>query len=644
MTAPRPTPSPGSVARGQGALGEDLGRAMALLVRLLRAGRGLGGEFPEAAVAELRDSLRAAASVHGTFAVELTASALAAEGGTLIALSPTEDVALDRLGRQGVRGLWFGPTVSGEEISTFLAIASLDASPGEATEEDEATRLADCGLVSMGIELAPDPPIAPRAGGEDLEAASEVASLVCSASQGEEGEEGPPPGEHPELASLASALTEAMERLTPWLAGAALPLLDSAAEGDALRLGAMLAAQITADARRAGLGSCKEHLEELEAWLEARRGTGLAGSIQSSVFTPGMRTLALFTLKRDPAGLAGALAVLRCLPRAEQARALTAVCALPPSFARSQAISELVGRERGSAAELLASVDDQAARAMVRSVRDAAFDEGTEALFRAALGYPDELVRSHAVAWLARSSKTEAAAAVDRGLKDPDATVRAATLHALGTVDRELAASALKRWIEGPSFRAAEMEEKRQGALVYAALCGQAALPLLRSLLGRLNVTGDPRVDELRAAGAAGVGLLGDRSSAKRLAKLAKGRRSEALRAEVSLVLDAWAEGRAPYEEPAAQLRELALDLGLVEAAETDGAAPKAGEGRGSDMPTSVEGVGEIDVIIPYELVGESPAPGALQPTDATIEEMLKAYSFDDLPRDGGERWEDEEP
>jgi len=634
MAGAAPTPRPEIPRAATGVLANDLRETLERLTRVLRAGRGLGGSFSDQAVRELSGWLEAVTGQHGEVTVNVEVDRLAFGTQPMVILTERDDPALFRLHGEGVREIEFRPDLPSAELRALLEVLASE----EGHEEDIVSRLGDAGVRGVTVSLAAADSRTPQATEPDLEGLREAASLVASAlnsldpvvsTSTELG--------HPDLEELAENLDGALERLTPFLAGSTLTVLDRAGSEDQARLSAMVGNQLIADARRSGLAECQAHLEKIEAWLDERKGTDLAEVVSRSLFSAGMRSTALYTLKRDPDGLPGALAILRCLPQREAAKALPTVCGIPPSFARTKGIAALMGGDRAQgAAKLFASVDHQAARAILKAVRDAPLDEGTEALFRAALEYPDELVRALAVGWFVRQGGAQAVPALERGLRDPDATVRTASLFLIGTSSPEVGLPVMRGWLDSAEFRAVDMDEKRRAALVYATVGGPDALPVLRSLLGKLNVTGDAKTDELRAAGAAGLGQLRDEGSRKRITKMSKGRRrSEALLEETGRVLAAWKVGGVPHEDPMPELEELAIDLGLIDPPPD----PEGGKGDLSSEPSiPVDMDDEFDVDIPIDIAGDPLAATSQGPTDDVIKELLEGYSFDDIPTDGGER------
>lgn len=689
----------------------ELTRVFNQLLRLLRARQGRGTGAVEA-LDELHAGLGRLVERLGEVNLRVAVDGLYSGDELILEVSPREDPALFRVFQHGVRHVSFLPGVTREELSSFVEVLSTEFSEVEDVEDDISTLLADRDFEAINFVVvdtfteADEPQARARAAeiddivaaalqrklGDQLTEAgaasggavrfwsadltflqeSSLRDMVTSLPQ--EGQQGNKIELEQQAGMFLESLRASMDHYTPWLPGAAFTLLEGAGVEEGRAVAQLLGSEVVGDARAKGLARMLPQLQEIARWTGKRSDSPVAVAVRRAVFSAGLRAVALKALKgSDEETRLAAIFVVGEIPVEERARALAEISRLQADPGRIDAIRRVMeppGPKLMEVVELIPSMDAEAAAAVLGTLEGEAVRGDLLALHQAALDHPGPRVRALALQWLLRHGDDQAAAAASRGLGDSSEAVRLATLYLLANWEPPFAAHMVHDWFfKRPTLKKADMREKRLAAMVVVKLAGKKAVPRLRKLIHKMNLTGNQHLDEMRAAAVAALGMLGDESVRKKVAKLARSRLcGSALQEEAKLVTSATKVGRRPYAQPLADLVRLALELGLApprsegfERLSLDGGMP-AGEPmvefdviEGEDSTSS--SVAEVE--IPPTMLAvieerEGPTGGlrgrggregtgghgaaagdegaAITATPDLVEELLESFSFDDIP------------
>ena len=295
-------------------------------------------------------------------------------------------------------------------------------------------------------------------------------------------------------------------------------------------------------------------------------------SVSRSVLSRALYLLALSSLKDNAAKASPtSLLVLEHLSSELRGKALAEVCILPAGGARREAIEALMRIEAlplGEVTEIISSIDSEAVRFLLERVEENTPDDELRAFHLAVLEHSDMRIRATALRWIIHRQEGHAGAkdVLRQALYDREEAMRGAALYLLAEKKPSYGVDLLNEWFGGALFKKAGMDEKRRGALVLVHLAGESLLPQMRKQLRKFNVTGDQRVDEMRAAAVVVLGVLDDEESEKKIGKLSRSRLcGPALQEESKHVATAMKAKRAPYADPLKSMRKLALDLGYAE-------------------------------------------------------------------------------
>lgn len=687
------------------------GRELRLTRRQGRAKSGMAGRASSApemesdaqtsqAIAEIHAALGPVLDRYGEIHLRVKIDGLYIGGERVLEISPREDRALFRLFQHGVRQFSFGQGLSLSELESFVEVLTTDPDAFDQVEEDISTLLVDQEFESIHFVVVDTFTEGGIGGAANQHRAADLAELVSAAlretisaqpdivgdgqggtvrflaadvtfleqhdigalvkslrsQQGDDVEQARP---DEELEALGVEVKQAMVRWTPWLPRSVLGALDGATNQEVEALCRLLGSHLLGDAQHFGLASIERELVAVGRWLDDREeGDDGAALVTSAIFSTRLGRIALTALRTgDPEDELAAVDVFRRLSPQDRGKTLVDVCRLPAGPTRAGAITALLRRPRPALEAVLEhflSFDVSAARAVLGALSDATEDE-TEAIgvFQLALVFPDAGVRAESLGWFMDNAGDRAAAALSEALRDEDATVRRVALFLILDRRPSYGSAIVKTWFGSPFSKKLPLDEKRLAACSLAVLAGDSALPLFRKFVRKLNITGDSNVDEVRAASVAALGMLNDVESAERIAKLSKSRLcGQALQEESRRVASALSRGKLPHPDPIEQLRQTAVDAGLLDDIVVDrrdmatiperpGSAPALSPvpapppsfvAAPSSAPTSPPQRPSETPEQPVAPPERAQASSSSAPPETLIEELLQSYSFDDLP------------
>jgi len=696
-------------------LGEDqrkelvsgLSQTLMFLLRLLRSRQGRVTQAPFA-IKELHSGLTSILETHGEVHLKVAVDGLYLGQYPVLATSPADDPAIFRSFQHGVRQFSFLKGLPIKELEAFVDTLSTELKQVHEVEEDlsilladrefeyihfvvvetfsEATggrrrsgaksaELAEVVAAALRQTLTSNPDIVSETSGGTVRFWSAdaaffsddtVSDLVAAMPRSPAGTRAAQPKDDEEIKAFYQELEASLRHWTPWLLRAAIAVLDQADDEEAAEISRTLGAQLLIDARTRGLRSIHGHLEEVLSWL--REGHPAAGIVSRAVLSRALYLLALSSLKDNAAKASPtSLLVLEHLSSELRGKALAEVCILPAGGARREAIEALMRIEAlplGEVTEIISSIDSEAVRFLLERVEENTPDDELRAFHLAVLEHSDMRIRATALRWIIHRQEGHAGAkdVLRQALYDREEAMRGAALYLLAEKKPSYGVDLLNEWFGGALFKKAGMDEKRRGALVLVHLAGESLLPQMRKQLRKFNVTGDQRVDEMRAAAVVVLGVLDDEESEKKIGKLSRSRLcGPALQEESKHVATAMKAKRAPYADPLKSMRKLALDLGYAER------RPESEEPTSSD---DFPRISQFDVdasTAPHRRpkqpekrdpsTASTPPPRRKRKDSATaprrpmiqsteerategrssvppelIEELLEGYSFDDIP------------
>ncbi len=586
-----------------------LSQCLPLLLRVLRTRAPIGGSAFNV-LQELHHGLVDLLKRHHKIDLKLSIQGLSYGKDLAVAMSPKEDPALFRAFQHGIRQLSFLRGLPIDELAALVEVLTSELRQVHEVEDDlsilladrefefihfvvietfsdraggadrsqmKAAELADVVAAALRRTLSQNPDIVGQTSGgtvrfwsADVTFFSDdtLTDLISKLPRSPAEAAAARPHDDDEINALGEELEAGLSRWTPWLVNSALDVCQGADDEGIAAISTMLGSQLLSDARSLGLAEVGSQLEVIGRKLaRGQAPPALAGA----VFSHGLGILALAAIKDgNRSALDTASLVLRRLPPGERAKTLKELAALPPAAPRQRAIVTVMTTEPApiaAATELIAGLDVEAAEATLKLLRDEPLDDERLAFHRAALENAAPRVRALSLCWLARRGGEGAEPALRRALNDPDEKVRGAALCLLVEGEPSFGAALVREWFNSASFKKLGMDEKRRGALVLVHLAGDSVASQMRKLMRKLNVTGDVRLDELRAAAVAALGVLGDRSSEKKIGKLARSRLcGPALSDEAKHVAAALKAGRAPYSPAPKVLHKLAAELDLAPA------------------------------------------------------------------------------
>ena len=682
----------------------DLSRTLISLLRLLRSRQGRVTQAPFA-MKELHEGLTSILETHGEVHLKVAVDGLYLGRYPVLATSPSDDPAIFRSFQHGVRQFSFLNGLSIDELQSFVDTLSTELKQVQDVEEDLSILLADREFNHIHFVVVET--FSEVGGGKSSEARSAelaevvaaalretlsnnldivgqtsggtvrfwsadaaffaddtVSDLVAAMPRSPVGTGATKPRDDEEINAFYQELETSLEHWTPWLLRSTLCLLDAADESEAGDIVRNLGTQLLVDARAHGLPEIYRYLEEVVHWL--REGHPTAAVLATAVFSRPLYLLALAALKDDdPDSRGSCLLILEHLSSELRGKALAEACILPAGRSRRAAIDALmvVGvPPLFEVTDLVASVDAEAVRVLLHEVRQDQPNEELRAFHLAVLEHSDARIRATALHWLVHRQEGFAKEALQKALYDPSESVRGASLYLLAEKKPSYATDIVTDWFNSGSYKKAEMDEKRRGALVLVHLVGKELLPQMRKILRKFNVTGDQRIDEMRAAAVIVLGVLDDEESRKKINKLARSRLcGQALQEESKRVAAAMKAQRAPYPPPNKAMRKLAVDLGYIERpvigeepvssddfprmsqiAMEASTAPrrrpqKFDEKDPSKLPTKPPGGKRRDSKTAPFHPRVGPRKDSVSPENEVVprevvEELLDCYSFDDLP------------
>lgn len=616
----------------------DLRRALQLLLRQLRGGRRNARGWLDTLASELHGLLISELAQRGAIHLRVGVDGFTTEGEKILDYSPRDDPAVFRLFQHGVRQLSFLPGLEREELDALLDVLTTDLSVADLAEEDITTLLASKELDSIQFVVVETFSEGAQDAGGDRRA-GDVAAIIAatlretlSAYEGEAGLDGVSAGggdirfwqadaaflesadlpalmaelprfgsgegadaaQDPELSAFAAELTNALVRPMPWLPDALLAVLHNA-EGPILeRLATSLANDVMSDVEQVGLDAGAPTLRRVLEWVNGQGGSDRAIAVATALFTPRLVAVAVAGLETR-GGVEIALDILRMLPDGLIPEALAGTCALPDSAARRAAIGALTsggGEGLASAADLLGTLDGETARTILRAASRMPADATSVPLFRAGAVHPDEIVRAHALGWLAHRTGDDAMGVFTAALRDPHRTVRLAAVWLLRATQARFARAQLKLWVESAFFHdQLDLDDKRLGMQAFALLAGPRALPILRAAASKSTVLHRHKDEELKAAAVASLGLLVDDEALDLLESLARARGGTSpAQSEAQHVLTAWRAGARAYADPFDAIAQALRDAAVL------GALEPVQEGQAEEITSATEialGVGD---------------------------------------------------
>lgn len=451
------------------------------------------------------------------------------------------------LHRDGIRALTFAPGFEEESLEALLSM--IQATRVAARDDDDlVTRLWVADLVGVAYRFVE------TAGSVDFVLASGdrpgIAQAVGEAPLAVPSAETPPPGEGPapivRLDDFDSTLYFLDAREVQYLRGElareytedrrtlvvaslldivelpgemaasreALDVLDTLilewlALGD-YELVAYLLREAAATARRGELApELAEALQALPARLtDGAVMTQLLQSLDERARTPAASLLeGLFTELRP-----GALAPLVAW--------LGTAGASPARAAVERASLRLAGSHTGVLAQLLEHEEEAVVRGAVRLVSQLGTPAAVPGLARLLRG-DNTALRAEAVGALAEIGTPGALQALERALDDSARDVRVAALRAIGSQRFSSALPRLLEAIRRKEIRQADLGEKMALFEAFGAMCGDAGVPELDTLLNARGLLGPREPAETRACAARALGLVNTPEAVAALQKAA---------------------------------------------------------------------------------------------------------------------------